>query len=163
MILESNGHFAMIDTGDDFSYPDGSNPRYPDRPGIEKDPKAITEDRLLSHIEQLGIKNFDFIIITHAHSDHIGAAHDILKTIPTQKIYIKKYSDDRLTDKTGLWDNLYGYERALQAAIETNTTIIQDISEEDSHLTLGNIKIDLLNYENEYENDGSLKKYMMII
>lgn len=89
MILESNGHFAMIDTGDDFSYPDGSNPRYPDRPGIEKDPKAITEDRLLSHIEQLGIKNFDFIIITHAHSDHIGAAHDILKTIPTQKIYIK--------------------------------------------------------------------------
>ena len=158
MILESNGHFAMIDTGDDFSYPDGSNPRYPDRPGIEKDPKAITEDRLLSHIEQLGIKSFDFIIITHAHSDHIGGAHDILKTIPTQKIYIKKYSDDRLTDKTGLWDNLYGYERALQAAIETNTTIIQDISEEDSHLTLGNIKIDLLNYENEYENDGSLKK-----
>lgn len=89
MILESNGHFAMIDTGDDFSYPDGSNPRYPDRPGIEKDPKAITEDRLFAHIKQLGIKSFDFIIITHAHSDHVGSAHDVLKTIPTKKLYIK--------------------------------------------------------------------------
>ena len=37
IILESNGHFAMIDTGEDFSYPDGSNPKYPDRKGITKD------------------------------------------------------------------------------------------------------------------------------
>jgi len=37
MILESNGHYAMIDTGEDFSYPDGSDPRYPDREGITKD------------------------------------------------------------------------------------------------------------------------------
>ena len=42
MILESNGHYAMIDTGEDFSYPDGSNPRYPDREGITKDKDKIT-------------------------------------------------------------------------------------------------------------------------
>ena len=29
IILESNGHFAMIDTGEDYDFPDGSNPRYP--------------------------------------------------------------------------------------------------------------------------------------
>ena len=158
MILESNGHYAMIDTGEDFSYPDGSDSRYPDREGITKDKKKITQDRLFAHIKQLGIKKFDFIIITHAHSDHVGSAHDVLKSIPTGKLYIKKYSDDRISDKTRLWDNLYGYERALKAAKETNTEIIQDISEKDSHLTLGDIKIDLLNYENEYESDGSLKK-----
>ena len=158
MILESNGHYAMIDTGEDFSYPDGSNPRYPDREGITKDKDKITQDRLFAHIKQLGIKKFDFIIITHAHSDHVGSAHDVLKTIPTEKLYIKKYSDDRISDKTRLWDNLYGYERALEAAKETNTTVIQDITEKDSHLMLGDIKIDLLNYENEYESDGSLKK-----
>lgn len=158
MILESNGHYAMIDTGEDFSYPDGSDSRYPDREGITKDKKKITQDRLFAHIKQLGIKKFDFIIITHAHSDLVGSAHDVLKSIPTGKLYIKKYSDDRISDKTRLWDNLYGYERALKAAKETNTEIIQDISEKDSHLTLGDIKIDLLNYENEYERDGSLKK-----
>ena len=89
MILESNGHFAMIDTGEDFLYPDGSNPRYPDREDITKDKKKITQDRLFAHIKQLGINKFDFIIITHAHSDHIGSAHDVLKTIPTEKLYIK--------------------------------------------------------------------------
>lgn len=36
MILESNGHYAMINTGEDFSYPDGSDSRYPDREGITK-------------------------------------------------------------------------------------------------------------------------------
>ena len=79
----------MIDTGEDFSYPDGSNPRYPDREGITKDRSKITQDRLFAHIKQLGINKFDFIIITHAHSDHVGSAHDVLKTIPTEKLYIK--------------------------------------------------------------------------
>ena len=158
IILESNGRYAMIDTGEDFSYPDGSNPKYPDREGITKDSKKITEDRLLAHIKQLGIKKFDFILITHAHSDHVGGAYDILKAIPTDKLYIKKYSDDRISDNKRLWGNLYGYDRALQAAKETKTEIIQDISEKDSHITLGNIKIDLLNYTNEYDKDGNLTK-----
>lgn len=55
IILESNNHYAMIDTGEDFSYPDGSNPRYPDREGITKDRSKITQDRLFAHIKQLGI------------------------------------------------------------------------------------------------------------
>jgi choline binding protein E len=158
IILESNGHFAMIDTGEDFSYPDGSNPKYPDRKGITKDRSKITEDRLLSHIKELGIKKFDFILITHAHSDHVGGAYDILKTIPTEKLYIKKYSDDRISDKDRLWDNLYGYDRALAAAKETGTQVIQDISESDSKIKLGNIDIKLFNYKNEYDEDGKLTK-----
>ena len=26
ILLESNGHFALIDTGEDFDFPDGTNP-----------------------------------------------------------------------------------------------------------------------------------------
>ena len=29
IILESNGHFAMVDTGEDYDFPDGSDSRYP--------------------------------------------------------------------------------------------------------------------------------------
>ena len=29
ILLESNGHYAMIDTGEDYDFPDGSDPRYP--------------------------------------------------------------------------------------------------------------------------------------
>ena len=33
ILLESNGHFALIDTGEDFDFPDGTNPLYPIRKG----------------------------------------------------------------------------------------------------------------------------------
>ncbi|MGX7112124.1 MBL fold metallo-hydrolase [Gemella cuniculi] len=158
IILESDGHFAMIDTGEDFSFPDGSNPKYPFRDGITTDSKKVTEDRLLAHIKKLGIKKFDFVLITHTHSDHIGAAHDILKSIPTDKLYLKKYSDDRISDKNRLWDNLYGYDRALAAAKEKGVKIIQNITKQDSFIKLGNITINLLNYENEYDKHGNLSK-----
>ena len=29
ILLESNGHYAMIDTGEDYDFPDDSDPRYP--------------------------------------------------------------------------------------------------------------------------------------
>ncbi|GAB7569002.1 ComEC/Rec2 family competence protein [Gemella sp. Musashino-2025] len=158
IILESDDHFAMIDTGEDYSYPDGNNPKYPVREGITKDPNLITEDRLFAHIKELGIKKLDFILLTHVHSDHTGAAADILKSIPTDKIYLKKYSDERISDKERLWDNLYSYDKVLNAAKETNVDIIQDIKDSDSHIKLGNISINLLNYKNEYDSDGNLKK-----
>ena len=55
IILESDGHFAMIDTGEDYEYPDGSNPKYPFRKGITTNPEDRTEDRLFSKIKELGL------------------------------------------------------------------------------------------------------------
>lgn len=71
---------------------------------------------------------------------------------------LKKYSDDRITDVNGLWDNLYGYDKAIKAVKDTKTELIQDITPEMSNIKLGNIGIKLFNYENEYEADGSLEK-----
>ena len=34
ILLESNGHFGMIDSGEDSDYPDGSDPRYPLRNNV---------------------------------------------------------------------------------------------------------------------------------
>ena len=36
ILLECNGQFGMVDSGEDNDYPDGSNPAYPLRPGIVK-------------------------------------------------------------------------------------------------------------------------------
>ena len=41
IILESNGHFAMVDTGEDYDFPDGSDSRYPWREGIETSYKHV--------------------------------------------------------------------------------------------------------------------------
>lgn len=56
IILESNGHYALIDMGEDYDFPDGSNPRYPSRVGISTNNEYVLEDRLFRHMKQVGIK-----------------------------------------------------------------------------------------------------------
>ncbi|EJO18628.1 MBL fold metallo-hydrolase [Streptococcus oralis] len=158
ILLESNGHYALIDMGEDYDFPDGSDPRYPSRWGISMRNNQVLEDRLIRHLDQIGVKKLDFIIGTHVHSDHIGGADEILNRYQVGKFYLKKYSDDRITSNWGLWDNLFNYDNALRAAQKRGVTLIQNISDEDSHLKLGDMDIQLYNYKNEYDAEGNLKK-----
>ena len=158
ILLESNGHYALIDMGEDYDFPDGSDPRYPSRWGISMRNYQVLEDRLIRHLDQIGVKKLDFIIGTHVHSDHIGGADEILNRYQVGKFYLKKYSDDRITANWGLWDNLFNYDNALRAAQKRGVTLIQNISDEDSHLKLGDMDIQLYNYKNEYDANGNLKK-----
>ena len=158
ILLESNGHYALIDMGEDYDFPDGSDPRYPSRWGISMRNYQVLEDRLIRHLDQIGVKKLDFIIGTHVHSDHIGGADEILNRYQVGKFYLKKYSDDRITANWGLWDNLFNYDNALRAAQKRGVTLIQNISDEDSQLKLGDMDIQLYNYKNEYDTNGNLKK-----
>ena len=158
ILLESNGHYALIDMGEDYDFPDGSDPRYPSRWGISMRNYQVLEDRLIRHLDQIGVKKLDFIIGTHVHSDHIGGADEILNRYQVGKFYLKKYSDERITSHWGLWDNLFNYDNALRAAQKRGVTLIQNITDEDSHFKLGDMDIQLYNYKNEYDADGNLKK-----
>ena len=158
ILLESRGHFALIDMGEDYDFPDGSNPRYPDRWGITRDNGQVLEDRLFRHLKQVGVKKLDFILGTHVHSDHIGSADEVLKRYPVDKFYLKRYSDERITTQWRLWDNLYNYDNAVKTALERGVNLIQDISDNDSHFTMGDMDIQLYNYKNEYDSEGKLKK-----
>lgn len=95
---------------------------------------------------------------THVHSDHIGGADEILNRYQVDKFYLKKYSDERITSHWGLWDNLFNYDNALRAVQKRGVTLIQNITDEDSHFKLGDMDIQLYNYKNEYDADGNLKK-----
>ena len=158
ILLESRGHFALIDMGEDYDFPDGSNSRYPDRWGITRDNGQVLEDRLFRHLKQVGVKKLDFILGTHVHSDHIGSADEVLKRYPVDKFYLKRYSDERITTQWRLWDNLYNYDNAVKTALERGVNLIQDISDNDSHFTMGDMNIQLYNYKNEYDSKGKLKK-----
>ena len=158
ILLESNGHFGLIDMGEDYDFPDGSNPLYPDRWGISRENEDTIEDRLFRHLKQVGVKKLDFVLGTHVHSDHIGTADEVLKRYPVDRFYLKKYSDERITTQWRLWDNLYNYDNAVRTALERGVTLIQDISDQDSHFKLGNMDIQLYNYKNEYGPDGKLKR-----
>ncbi|HEU4172741.1 choline binding protein E CbpE [Streptococcus pneumoniae] len=158
IILESNGHFAMVDTGEDYDFPDGSDSRYPWREGIETSYKHVLTDRVFRRLKELGVQKLDFILVTHTHSDHIGNVDELLSTYPVDRVYLKKYSDNRITNSERLWDNLYGYDKVLQTAAEKGVSVIQNITQGDAHFQFGDMDIQLYNYENETDSSGELKK-----
>ena len=160
ILLESNGHYALIDMGEDYDFPDGTDTRYPNRWGISINNYQVLEDRLIRHLDQLGVKKLDFILGTHVHSDHIGGADEILNRYQVDKFYLKKYSDQRITSTWGLWDNLFNYDNALRTAQNKGVTLIQDIKDEDSKFKFGDMDIQLYNYKNEYDSDGNLKRVL---
>ena len=79
ILIESDGWYGIIDGGEDADLPDGSDPRYPARTGIAV-AAASTTDWLLQYLDDQGVNdtNVAFYLGTHAHSDHIANADDII-------------------------------------------------------------------------------------
>lgn len=152
ILLESNGHYAMIDTGEDYDFPDDSDSRYPYRDGDNTDYRNVMTERVMRHLKNVGVETLDFILITHAHSDHIGNADELMENFNVNKVYMKRYSDSRITDKERLWDSQYNYDKVLAVAGQKGIPVIQDISKEQAHFYLGDMDIQLYNYENKYTN-----------
>ena len=152
ILLESNGHYAMIDTGEDYDFPDDSDSRYPYRDGDNTDYRNVMTERVMRHLKNVGVETLDFILITHAHSDHIGNADELMENFNVNKVYMKRYSDSRITDKERLWDSQYNYDKVLAVASQKGIPVIQDISKEQAHFSLGDMDIQLYNYENKYTN-----------
>ena len=152
ILLESNGHYAMIDTGEDYDFPDGSDSRYPYRDGTNTDYRKVMTERVMRHLKNIGVEMLDFILITHAHSDHIGNADELMEHFNVNKVYMKRYSDSRITDPDRVWDSQYEYDKVLSVANEKGIPVLQDITKEQSHFFLGDMDIQLYNYENQYTN-----------
>ena len=172
ILLESNGHYGMVDSGEDWDYPNSEE--YPLREGVTIG--IGVEQQVIHYLEQLGVEKLDFYIATHAHSDHIGNGDEILKHFPTERLYISEYSDDYLfdahmTDPSDpyyienyegghLWDNKYVYDCLINAAKETGTQIITnlDYPENEQYRTfyMGDMKIEIMNYERERDDAGNV-------
>ena len=170
ILLESNGHFGLVDSGEDWDYPDGTE--YVLRPGVTQG--IGYDEQVIHYLEQLGVEKLDFYIATHSHSDHIGTGDEILRRFPTDRLYIQEYKDEYLyaghTDPndpyyTGdgdqkLWDNQYVFDTLIQAAKETGTQIIMNLDAEENaqnrSFTMGDMKIDIMNYERDRDENGNI-------
>ena len=147
ILLESDGRFGMIDSGEDWDYPNGNNSKYPLRRGIVTNEGH--EQQVIYYMRQAGVTNdnFDFYIGTHAHSDHIGTGDEVLAHFTPKTVYLKEYSNSNITNKNALWDNRYVYDNLVRAA-KRNSRLVQNIKEgttiklgNNMNLTLYNTKV----------------------
>lgn len=133
IVLESNGHFGIVDSAEDDDYADGSDARYPWRDGIATWGYTSNVD---AYLQKLGVNssNLDFYIGTHSHSDHIGNADTIIYKYRPKRIYTPQYSDSYITDKSRLWDNQKVYDDMIRAAAWAGSTYGAVL---DQHVTPG--------------------------
>lgn len=64
ILLEFNGHFALVDGGNNA---DGAD--------------------VVTYLQLLGVQKLELVVATHPHEDHIGGLYDILSLIPTDAIW----------------------------------------------------------------------------
>lgn len=125
-IIEDSGHFGLIDT----SYNNKAN-------------------FILKQLAELGAEKLDFIIITHAHMDHMGGFSKIIRNIPVDTLYIK--NPENLNSSY-----LMTYHQMVRQA-EVRGIAICDVSNEICQsFRLGNFDIKLKNidYINSKNIDG---------
>ncbi len=158
ILLESDGRYALVDCGED-----SDNPR-----GFKSLELEGYEDFVVDYLNEFcadenGQIYLDFIIGTHAHSDHLGGFDTVLseENVHLERAYLKRYYEDRIKDsEVNGWDNKEVYEQTVAAVNAQGAELIQDL--EDVSFTFGNFKITLFNGqeatqgEKVGENENSL-------
>lgn len=149
ILLESEGKFALVDCGED-----NDNPR-----GFDSLDLQGYEDRVVDYLNAYctdadGQIYLEFIIGTHAHSDHLGGFDTVLSldNVHLERAYLKRYYEDRIKDsEVEGWDNKEVYEQTVAAVAAQGAQLIQDLT--DVSFTFGNFTITLFNGEDPDPDD----------
>ena len=116
-IIQDQGQFGLIDT----SY--NTKAKY-----------------ILKQLKKLGAKELDFIILTHAHLDHIGGYKKIMSNLDVKTLYIKNPGNVNS-------DYVSTYLNLIKIAEEKGTTICDVKEPLCQEFSLGYINIKLYNTE----------------
>lgn len=78
--------------------------------------EAEYSNTVIKTLRNFGVSELDYIVATHAHSDHIGGMADIIDAIPTENLILSRPTDDSMTTKI--------YTDMIDAAEENDVNII---------------------------------------
>ncbi len=91
--------------------------------------------KILRYLKDNGIEKLDCYILTHPHSDHIGAAADILTAVPCDKVLTTYFSEFNIPTTNV-------YERTLDAIYESGAEPV--LVEGGDSFSFGELKIDIM-------------------
>ena len=157
ILLESDGHFAMVDAGED-----SDNPRGFDWLVYDGHEQEVLQYLKTHAADQDGKVHLDFVLGTHAHSDHIGGFDTLIldPDVTIDRAYLKEYDSSKINEHEIVnWDNQEVYDQMVGALHERNVPIIKPDS---TPFTFGNFTITLFNTDDPEntepvgENDQSL-------
>jgi beta-lactamase superfamily II metal-dependent hydrolase len=151
ILIESNGKFGLVDTSNPYKYienevePVQINEFIGERHQWVENPNESVQ-AVLNYLDYLKVDKLDFILGTHAHSDHIGGVPAVAYNFVDNntKYYYRKY---RLTkeDFTDIdWAN-YKYYLAAVNSMEKKGAELIDVTDQNIKFEFGDFKIELLN------------------
>ncbi|HIY34690.1 MAG TPA: MBL fold metallo-hydrolase [Candidatus Eubacterium faecigallinarum] len=141
IILESQGKIAMIDAAEDTEYP-------PNKPHLNlKGYEDQVVDYLLKNFsDSEGKVNIEFVMGTHAHSDHIGGFDTVINhpDINVKTAYLKPYHEENIFFyERKSWDNVEVYTQMLDAIKANSVELIESFDRQ--KVKLGDFEIEFLN------------------
>ena len=111
--------------------------------------EAEYADEVVRTVTEYGIETLDYVVATHAHSDHMGSMADVISQIPVKNIIISEPCEDSsLTDT---------YEKFMDAMEDSNAQII--LAEPDYTFSVGNAECTVLapySVDEDNENNNSV-------
>lgn len=159
ILIESNGKFALVDCAEDTD-----NPRGLESLELEGYEQVVVDYVKKVAADQNGKVTLEFVVGTHAHSDHLGGFDTLFNDpdVTVKDAYLKRYYEDRISDyEVTEWDNTEVYNQTVEAALANGINLIQDLDAVGT-ITLGDFAIDFLATEEADpdkkvgENDNSI-------
>ena len=151
ILIESNGKYGLIDSSNPYKYIKNEVvPVEIDELKGEINQWSLSPDEsvqsVLNYLEFLKVDKLDFIIGTHAHSDHIGGIPAIAyKYVDSNtKYYYRLYRRTHEEVSNVDWANYKYYLAALNSMIKKGARLI-DVTEKIIKFDFGDMNLELLN------------------
>lgn len=114
-------------------------------------------DEMINCLNKKNVKNLDFIVLTHLHSDHAGGIEKLINEFNINRVYIKEF--DKIYVKDGIyWQGRY--DKILKLCAENNIKIIgPSIFYGESSVISKNERIYNDSYVTEFNNDTTKFKF----